>query len=829
MRNRDRAALQAAGTRVVLVLVLAAAPASAQEDADPVVQPPLELQRPEQVSPEGVEAITITGEQINAADVQDEAEAVTAFNMEDLDKANIVNVENLAFSVPGLHVGQAGNSVIVTLRGIGTENASVTGETGVAFHVDGVYFARPAAAQVAFFDLETVRVERGPQGLTGGKNSTSGWINVVTNKPHDEYEVSADVQVGSFGQRRIRGAINAPINEFSQMRLAAIFDERDGYQDNVLLNDDDRDAFDIDDHGLRYHLRLAPSDALDILLSYNYYRQQGNGTQVKLLPFNPIPVCSVRPDAGQATSVFPSDLHCFTRRFPRSPFVSDPPDESVAGDPTKIQVDFPPKRDNTFWGLGYHATWQVPEIPVLGETELKGIFGFQRTESFSAEDFDGTDVPKSRLAIGDDSRQHSAEIQWLSSYGERFRWQLSGFFMRERATSSLLLQEYAFESLAGAITYLDIDGDQDVENESFGVALHTEFDFSSSVTLALGARYSKDVKRLRLLRDSVDAGIPSAELTTCEGGAEDRDDDGLPDERANPFPPFGIRAVAVPRCERKFRHVTGGARLEWRPTDASLIYAGAEHGYKAGGFANLGFGTYRPEFIYSYKLGAKSEFFDSRVRANVEAFFYDYKDLQLVVVDGIELRTETADARVWGVDLEAEISPILGLLLKAQVSFMDTRLKDYQSIDPTDFLNSRLALQCRIAPQVFQNCGNSTDFSGNELSRSPKWKVNLSAEYDIPLGDWGTLTPRVQYFWQDETFYRAFNQDLDLQEKYHLTDVRVTWRSPEETWLAEVFLNNIEDDSVYQNVLVGTRLAGAPYFAWYGPPRTWGVRIAYRY
>ena len=231
-----------------------------------------------------VDEITVVGTVSTVTDVQDEAQAVTAFGMDDLDRAEIVNVDKLAFNVPGLHVGQQGNQVIVTLRGIGTENASVTGEPGVAYMVDGVNYARPAAAQVAFFDLEGVEVLRGPQGTKGGKNTTAGWISVHTRKPHDEFETRFDYQVGAYDQKRGRGSINLPINEYAKSRFAFFWEDRDGYQRNRFLNDEDRDAFDADDFGFRGHLDLTPTESLQLLTTYNYYKQNGNGAQVKLIP-----------------------------------------------------------------------------------------------------------------------------------------------------------------------------------------------------------------------------------------------------------------------------------------------------------------------------------------------------------------------------------------------------------------------------------------------------------------------------------------------------------------------------------------------------------------
>ena len=88
------------------------------------------------------------------------------------------------------------------------------------FHVDGVNYARPSAARVAFFDLEGLQVLRGPQGTRGGKNSTAGWISLHTRKPSADFGIEGDFQWGSYDQRRTRAAINLPINEYVQTRFA---------------------------------------------------------------------------------------------------------------------------------------------------------------------------------------------------------------------------------------------------------------------------------------------------------------------------------------------------------------------------------------------------------------------------------------------------------------------------------------------------------------------------------------------------------------------------------------------------------------------------------
>ena len=791
-----------------------------------------------------VDEITVTGTVSNVTDVQDEAHAVTAFGMEDLDKAEITNVDKLAFNVPGLHVGQQGNQVIVTLRGIGTENASVTGEPGVAYMVDGVNYARPAAAQVAFFDLEGIEVLRGPQGTKGGKNTTAGWINVHTRKPHDEFETKFDYQVGSYNQKRGRGSVNIPINEYAKSRFAFFWEDRNGYQRNRLLADKDRDAFDADDFGFRGHLDVAPTESLELLTTYNYYKQNGNGAQVKLIPRPTGPLDAfATADCLAATggmTNLPLSLACNIINTPFIPGTTSPvtrgrtADSSLLFQEDQILADRAPDIDNTYWGVTSTATWEMPTLPLFGDTELKGIGAFQKTDVFTSVDFDGTNLTDQLLDLAEDSEQFSGELQWSSIGNDFVDWQGSLFFLRETSESQLLLLDVRQQFIqTGEFAFEDVPGTQSVENKSYGAALNTTLFLTDNVQLELGGRYTKDVRGIKLLRENTGAlARPGLELVTCTGAFFDGDVNGEPDLG----PLNGNQPVPVPSCEQTFRHGTGGAVANWRPDffEDSLIYASANRGFKSGGFGNFGFGEYDPEFVWAYAVGAKNTFFDDRLQVNLEAFLYEYKDLQLTVIDGLSFRTENADAEVYGADLEIEAQPIPGLLLNTVFGYLETELKDYFSIDPT---NTRQIIDfesCRQFPTLGQagvdpGCGMVSDFSGNVLSRAPKFKVTVGAEYTIYTSEYGSFTPRIQYYWQDDAFYRAFNDPLDEQQTYHLTDVKLSWRSPEERYSLELFVNNIEDDSVFQNVLVGPAEVSSPSLAWYGAPRTWGIRAGFVY
>lgn len=920
----------------LLVALLAgggASPALAQAEQEPEREvpslTPIDTTPEILAPPPGIEAIEVTGERLNDADVQDQAQAVTAFTGADLDRASIVSVDSLAFSVPGLHVGQSAQAPIITLRGIGTENASLTGEPGVAFHVDGVNISRPAAARVAFFDLETLDVKRGPQGLLGGKNSTSGSINLISRKPSDELEASGDVLFGNYDRVRWRGALNIPLGEFAATRIALYSEQRDGYLDNRYVSDS-HDPFDADDFGYRVHLRLNPTESLDLLFSFNDFRQKGDGPQADPVPiqrniwpdrysplpegfvrgceFSPVPVSTVMPLAstcfnqryreavtlpgsvsvaanGTITPVPTNRPHTRTVRdfrrtgvpFQRTRLVDpqtgrDPvqigsynptTNETNFGvydfwnpatedsDPRSIYLDRTSGQDNQYWGWTTGLDWDVPPIPLLGDTHLKLVGGYQRTETGIGQDFDATDASVSYFTTADEADQYSGDLQWTgTALAERFEWQASLFHSHEKGQRHVDAPGLNGNFNGGQTS------EQTTDNKAYGAALHGKFALTDALSLSLGGRYIKDRKSTWLLRDVPGLG------GSAESGYRFRGCTGNLGAVAGPG--GGQQPGDNPGCSQIFRGRMWGTGLEWRPFgDDHLLYARLDRGYKSGGFRASTVGEYKPERIWAYAAGTKSEFFDQRLRLNVEGFFYKYQDLQLVILDGLALRTENTDAEMHGWDLEAMAVPIDGLNLSVVVSFLKTKTTgEYLSLDPADAddydrarlemrdladanaaagegdpnyatqlscLSSRTGIPAYVECGTLPEVGGLDDFTGNQLSRSPEWKYTLSAEYEIPIGRFGSLTPRVQYTWQDDTFFRVFNAGFDLQEDYHLTDLKVVWTSPEQTWSVEAFVQNIENEAPKQNILVGPRQFGSAPLAWYGPPRFYGMQVGFKY
>src|SRR5690606_33600070 len=93
---------------------------------------------------------------------------------------NVNRVKGLVPSVQ-LYTSNPRNTGI-NIRGLGSPFGLTNDglDPGVGFYVDGVYYARPAAATLDFIDIERIEVLRGPQGTLFGKNTTAGAFNITT-------------------------------------------------------------------------------------------------------------------------------------------------------------------------------------------------------------------------------------------------------------------------------------------------------------------------------------------------------------------------------------------------------------------------------------------------------------------------------------------------------------------------------------------------------------------------------------------------------------------------------------------------------------------------
>jgi iron complex outermembrane recepter protein len=199
---------------------------------------------------------------------------ITASQVEDAGAFNVNRVKEFVPSVQ-LYSSNPRNTGI-NIRGLGSPFGLTNDglDPGVGFYVDGVYYARPAAATFDFIDVERIEVLRGPQGTLFGKNTTSGAFNITTRKPVFKPGANFEVSYGNYGYLQAKASITGALSKKFAARVSFSGTQRDGVIENIRTQ---QKVNDINNLGFRAQLLYKPSDNTMIILSADDSRQRPNG------------------------------------------------------------------------------------------------------------------------------------------------------------------------------------------------------------------------------------------------------------------------------------------------------------------------------------------------------------------------------------------------------------------------------------------------------------------------------------------------------------------------------------------------------------------------
>ena len=174
------------------------------------------------------------------------------------------------------------------------------------------------------------------------------------------------------------------------------------------------------------------------------------------------------------------------------------------------------------------------------------------------------------------------------------------------------------------------------------------------------------------------------------------------------------RGVLEHPHQQDWSEFTPKVSLDWRASDDALLYVSAASGFKGGGWQGkpateaAALFPYDPEIAWTYEVGAKTDWADGRVRANVAMFHTSFDDLQVEQLDdaGLSLIIDNAaSARIDGVELELQVRPVSALQLWLSGSYLDSEYRDF-----------------------IDSAGN--DLSGNRLARTPEFSFAGGVDYN---------------------------------------------------------------------------------------------------
>jgi len=261
--------------------------------------------------------------------------------------------------------------------------------------------------------------------------------------------------------------------------------------------------------------------------------------------------------------------------------------------------------------------------------------------------------------------------------------------------------------------------------------------------------------------------------------------------------------------------------LDWKPADNMLLYASAAKGYKGGGY-NGGFVTniaqwipYKPEDVKAYELGFKSDWANRRVILNGAVFYSDYTNLQAVSsrpsLTGVvqNFLANVTEAKIYGAEIDVTARPSANFEIRAGLGLLSAKNKD-----PQPLFNGPFAAAGVIAPR--------------KLANSPPYTVNLAMQYDVPMGDRGSLRFATDINRVGKQFKEIQNNiALEVPEQ-GLWNGSMTWRAADERWSVSLYGRNLADEKYIMDTLSTPASNGWGVIV-YGMPRTYGLSAEYRW
>src|SRR3954468_7751339 len=219
------------------------------------------------------EGVVVTARRVEEA-AQDVPIPLSVVDRNLVENAGAFNVNRVKELIPTVQFYSTNpRNSSINIRGLGAPFGLTNDglEPGVGLYIDGVFYARPAAATLDFLDVERIEVLRGPQGTLFGKNTSAGAINVTTRKPSFTPGSDFELNVGNLGFVQTKASVAGGLAPKVAGRVSFSGTRRDGVVYNTRTQADQNDLSNL---GLRGQILYAPSDRFAATIASDYTRQR---------------------------------------------------------------------------------------------------------------------------------------------------------------------------------------------------------------------------------------------------------------------------------------------------------------------------------------------------------------------------------------------------------------------------------------------------------------------------------------------------------------------------------------------------------------------------
>ncbi|MGE0592567.1 MAG: TonB-dependent receptor [Vicinamibacterales bacterium] len=741
------------------------------------------------------EGVVVTARRVEEA-VQDVPIPVSVIGEELAARSNAFNVGRIQELVPAVQFYSTNpRNTAINIRGLGSPFGLTNDgiEPGVGLYVDGVFYARPAAATLDFIDLQQIEVLRGPQGTLFGKNTTAGAINVTTRRPTFSPETDVELNVGNIGFVQAKASVSGPIAGALAGRISFSGTQRDGTIFNVATRDD---LNTMNNLGVRGQLLYAPSENLAVTFAADGTRQRPEGFTQVVAGVTPTLRAANRQWAqiAQDLGYAPPSYNAFDR-------VTD--------------VDSPIRSNQNMGGSFLTIDWGVGP----GRLSSTTAWRYWDWDPSNDRDFIGLAVTPVSAAPSRQG-QWTQEVRYAGRASETVAVTTGLFLFRQSIDSApasrqeqgavaarVLLAPSALAATPGLFDGYGMTQQVLFDNLSAAAFGQAEWQVSTRLRLLPGLRLNYDDKSVAFIQ-RVYGGLQTSDpalvalqrsVLAPQAYAAATDDVNLSGQLTAAYQ-LGAPVNVYATYATSFKSV--GLNLAGVPNDAS-------------GQPSIAAAVVKPEHVRHVEIGIKSE---PRPGAVANVTFYDtsIRDYQAQVVNaqvGV-LRGYLANAEqvgVRGLEFDGSVRVGTGLTLNTSVVFADA-----QYVRFTD------------APPPLEETGGVAvkDISGGRLPGISRWAMTAGGEYARPrrvFGRSGEVFGGVDVSYRTSFSSSPSPSRYLVVDGYALVNTRLGFRAAD-SWTLSLWARNLLDKDYFELLSAVGGNSGL-YVGQPGDFRTFGVTL----
>jgi iron complex outermembrane recepter protein len=715
--------------------------------------------------------------------------AITALSGDDLARQGVRNNLDLTQSVPGLQINQLfqSSNPTIFLRGVGVNDFNPASSGAVGVTVDDIFLNSAVGQLFAVFDVDRVEVLKGPQGTLYGRNTTGGVINYTTRRPTFSPEFTISGTAGRFNQYFLDAAGGgALINDKLAARASLTIKRRDGWGVNLQ---DGRDINDVETYGGRLQFLFTPNSNVEI-----HNKIEGGVSKTSALGHQSLG--TFEPNAGRPCT----GSEIIARTICVNP---------ITGYMANADIDaFNTNVLNNSEKLTNFSDRMLISVD-SGDISVTSVTGFVYNKRELNQDVDYSPFAIAELPLWTEkSKQFSQELRIASNGTGSLKWILGAYYLQEKLSSLVnfsLLREFnpdptqPYFDPASSIFMVERAFTQ--RTTSKAVFAQVDYELADQLTLTAGLRYTDDKKKLSFITY---AG-PVNPDSNFQARLQDRLI-GFIDANPNNFD-----IDAPSRNVTTLKKPTWRLALAYQAAPNVNAYASYSRGVRSGGyntgalFSGLEFNEVNSESIDAFEVGLKSDLMDRRLRLNVAAFYYDYRNLQVFSLEPDPngaapiQRLQNADAEIYGAEIDIQARPMARLDLGLGAAYVHATYTDF--IDPI-----------------------RGDFKGNTLDKAPRLQMSARATYNFDVSSDLTARMGADFSYQSKVYFSAINAEPMAAGRHGEVNLNAGLSHISGVDLS-LFVRNVANKRYRMDMNDLSSLGF--YFPVYNEPRTYGVTLRY--